>query len=480
MVERTARGFGDPRAPVSTGLAVSLAARRQECPTAASPLGAGLSSLHHWEMARRIFMNLDPLRQSRDFRILFSGQLVAEFGSQFTIVAIAYQVFELTRSSFQVGAVSLTQLIPLVGGALLGGSLGDSMDRRRLLVVTTALLALTSSVLAINAALSHPLLAVIYLVSAANAACGGVISTATNSAVPNLVAPRHLVAAYASMQVVDQVGTVVAPAISGILIGSLHLEWLFVLVAAISLLAAFTMLFISPIKRASGSRRPGFGSVLEGIRYLRGRQELQGAYFIDLNAMVFGMPRALFPALALTSFHGGATVLGWLYAAPGAGALAGALTTGWLERLRCQGYAVIVAVAVWGAGVVAFGLVHVLWAALLLLAVAGWADVISAVLRSTILQSSVPDSYRARISSVQIAVVAGGPRVGDLEAGLVASLSSVELSVVSGGLACIAGAGVLAALLPGFRRYVRPQHHEESRAEEPLALEGARRDRREP
>ncbi len=412
-------------------------------------------------MARRIFINLDPLRQSRDFRILFGGQLVAEFGSQFTIVAIAYQVFELTRSSFQVGAVSLTQLVPLVLGALIGGSLGDSMDRRRLLVLATALLALTSAVLAFNAALGHPLLAVIYLVSAANAGCGGVISTATNSVVPSLVGPRHLVPAYASMQVVDQVGTVLAPAISGLLIATLHLEWLFVLVALVNMAAALTMAQMSPIGGRAASGRPGFGSVVEGLRYLRGRQQLQGAYVIDLNAMVFGMPRALFPALALTTFHGGATVLGWLYAAVGLGALLGALTTGWLEHVRRQGAAVILAVVVWGAGVVAFGLVHVLWAALALLAVAGWADVISAVLRSTILQSSVPDSYRARISSVQIAVVAGGPRVGDLEAGLVASLSSVELSIVSGGLACIAGAGLLAGLLPGFRRYVRPTHHEE-------------------
>lgn len=408
-------------------------------------------------MSRRIFVNLDPLRGSRDFRILFLGQLVAEFGSQFTLVAVAYQVFELTRSSFQVGAVSLTQLVPLILGALLGGSLGDSMDRRRILVVTTGLLALTSGVLALNAVVSHPVLAVIYLVSALNAACGGVISTACNAAVPNLVESHLLVPAYASMQVVDQVGTVIAPAISGLLIGALHLGWLFVLVAGLNLVAALTMLGMSKIARTAPSGGRGVGSILEGLRYLRGRQALQGAYLIDINAMVFGMPRALFPALALTTFHGGATVLGWLYAAPGLGALIGALTTGWLEQVRRQGYAVVVAVSVWGAGVAAFGLVRVLWICLVLLAVAGWADVISAVLRSTILQSSVPDSYRARISSVQIAVVTGGPRIGDLEAGVVASLSSVELSVVSGGLACILGAGALAALLPGFRRYVRPE-----------------------
>jgi predicted MFS family arabinose efflux permease len=170
---------------------------------------------------------------------------------------------------------------------------------------------------------------------------------------------------------------------------------------------------------------------------------------------VFGMPRALFPALATTVFRGGASTLGYLYAAPAAGALVGALTTGWLERIRRQGWAVIAAVCVWGAAIVAFGLVHVLWAALILLAVAGWADVISAVLRSTILQSSVPEEFRSRISSVQIAVVEGGPRLGDLESGAVASLVSTEFSIITGGLACIAGAALLTGLLPGFRRYDR-------------------------
>jgi MFS family permease len=423
-------------------------------------------------MARRILVNLDPLRQSRDFRILFAGQLVAEFGTQFTLVAVAFQVFEITHSSFQVGAVSLTQLVPLIFGALLGGSLGDTFDRRRILVAATAALGVTAGVLGLNSVSGHPLLVVIYLVSAANAAFGGVISTLGNAAVANLVPTRQLVSAYASMQVVDQVGLVVAPAISGLLIGALHLKWLYVLVAGINLLAALTLLAMSAIPPDKGAKRPSFGAIAEGVRYLRGRQWIQGAYLLDLNAMVFGMPRALFPALALTSFHGGATVLGWLYAAPGVGAFLGALTTGWLEQVRRQGLAVIVAVSLWGAGVVAFGLVHVLWACLVLLAVAGWADVISAVLRSTIQQSSVPDSYRARISSLHIAVVTGGPRLGDLEAGAVASLSSVEISIVSGGLACIIGTAVLSLLLPGFRRYRRPEAREHGRAGEAGPLGG--------
>jgi MFS family permease len=199
-------------------------------------------------------------------------------------------------------------------------------------------------------------------------------------------------------------------------------------------------------------------SIIEGFRFLRGRQAIQGAYVIDINAMVFGMPRALFPALAASVFGGGATTVGFLYAAPGAGALIGAVTTGWVGRVRRQGLAVIIAVIVWGLAITGFGLVSWLPAALVLLAVAGWADVISAVFRSTIIQLAVPDALRGRLQGVQMAVVTGGPRIGDLEAGAVATAFGDTASVVSGGLACVAGALVLAQLLPGFRRQRASQH----------------------
>ena len=207
----------------------------------------------------------------------------------------------------------------------------------------------------------------------------------------------------------------------------------------------------SSIAPAESARHPGLAAVVEGARFIRRRPALQGAYLIDVNATVFGLPRALFPALARSAFTGGASTLGFLYAAPAAGALIGALGTGWLDRVRRRGRAVVAAVCVWGAAIAAFGLVHVLWLALGLLAVAGWADVTSAVLRNTILQTSVPEGFRSRIASVQMAVVEGGPRLGDLEAGGVAAAVSPQFSIVSGGLACIAGALVVAALLPGFR-----------------------------
>ena len=235
----------------------------------------------------------------------------------------------------------------------------------------------------------------------------------------------------------------------------------------VALLAVF---LISPQPPGEGARRPGLHSIVEGLRFVRGRQAIQGAYLIDINAMVFGMPRALFPALALTRFGGGASTLGFLYAAPGAGALVGALTTGWVSRIQRQGLAVIVAVIGWGVAITCFGLVSwlplaLVLLALVLLALAGCADVISAVFRSTIIQLAVPDSLRGRLAGLQIAVVTGGPRVGDLEAGAVAAGFGNTVSVVSGGLACIAGALLLARALPGFRRQRMDQGQHEAAAE---------------
>ncbi|HVT66662.1 MAG TPA: MFS transporter, partial [Trebonia sp.] len=230
--------------------------------------------------------------------------------------------------------------------------------------------------------------------------------------------------------------------------------WLDAASFVVALTAVFTM---SPQPVAAGVPgaapvRPGWRSTLEGLRFVRRSQPALGAYLIDVNAMVFGMPRALFPALAATMFGGGATTVGLLYAAPGAGALIGALTSGWVGHVRRQGLAVVVMVLIWGASIASFGLARWLPLALLLLAVAGWADVLSAVFRNTIIQFAGPDGIRGRLMGVQMAVVAGGPRLGDLEAGAVASAFGDTVSVVSGGLACVAGALVLAWALPGFTR----------------------------
>lgn len=407
-------------------------------------------------MPNRVLMDFDPLRQSRDFRLLFVGQMVNMLGNQLAVVAIPFQVYELTRSSLQVGAVSLAQVVPLVVGAFAGGSAGNAMGRRTVMITTSLVFASTSGALAVNACLGHPSLPLIYVASALGAGAGGAYSAACSSVIPSLVGPGRLLAAFAIMQVVDQVGMVGGPALSGLLLQVVHLPWVFAFDAISSLVVAVTvvcMAALPPARRGTLERHP---SLREGLSAIRRDHVLLAAYLIDLNAMVFGAPSALFPALNHSVFGGRPSTLGFLYAAPGAGALLGALTTGWLDRIRRQGVAISMAVCLWGAAIVAFGFVRTPWAALVLLALAGWADVISAVLRTTVLQTHAGEALQNRIASVQMATVEGGPRLGGFESGALAAATSPEISVVAGGVVAMAGALVIGAALPGFRRYRRP------------------------
>jgi predicted MFS family arabinose efflux permease len=407
------------------------------------------------------------VRRSRDYRALIAGLGVSVLGNQLTTVALPFQVYAITRSSLVVGLVSLTQLFPLIFGSLLGGSLVDAMDRRKILIVVETIGALCSAALALNADLG-PQLWPLFLFPAITAALGGIDSSARNAMLPGLVGMELLPASNAIFQSLFQTGAIVGPAVAGLLLAGAGVHLIYWIDAVSFLIAMSAVLTMSPQplpgagepgpgeaaagESAPGPARPGWRSTLEGLRFVRRSKPVQGAYLIDVNAMVFGMPRALFPALAATVFGGGATTVGLLYAAPGAGALLGALTSGWVGRVRRQGLAVVVAVLIWGASIAGFGVARWLPLALLLLAVAGWADVLSAVFRNTIIQFAGPDGMRGRLMGVQMAVVAGGPRLGDLEAGAVATAFGDTVSVVSGGLACIAGALLIAWRLPGFTR----------------------------
>jgi MFS family permease len=401
----------------------------------------------------RLLADLTPLRASRDFRVLFAGAGVSYLGRQLTVVAIPFQVYLITRSSLAVGMVGLAAVVPLVTLSLAGGAIADAMDRRKLLLVTQVLSASTSAGLALNAGSSSPRLWPIYVLAALSAGLAGVDLPARNAVIPRLVGRDLFQAAAALSQIQFQVGQVLGPALAGLIIARVSLAAAYWIDVASFGAAVVGLLLISPQPPEGGGTRASLSSIGEGLRYLKGRRLLVSTFLIDIDAMVFGMPRALFPALATGFFGGGAATVGLLYAAPGAGALLGALTTGWVGRVRRQGRAVIVSVAVWGGAIAAFGLVPWLPVGLALLAVAGAADVVSAVFRNTILQLSVPDALRGRLSSVHIAVVTGGPQLGDAEAGAVAALTSARTSVVSGGLACVVGVLVLLRLVPELARY---------------------------
>jgi len=406
-------------------------------------------------LARRIAVDVAPLQVSRDFRLLWTGLLISEAGYQFTLVATFVQVTQLTGSPAAVGAVGLVGLAGLVLGTLAGGTFIDRYDRRTILVWSqVAFMAATAALLA-GALMERAPLALIYGAVALIATVAAVDGPTRSAMTPRLVGRELLPAALVLNQVIWNGTGLVGPALAGIVIDRLGLAWAYGidLVTYVAMLAAAAR--IRPLPPEPGTEaRSGWAAVREGFRYLRGRRVLQATFLADLVAMVFGMPRALFPILADVQFHRGPAVVGLLFSAPAVGALAGALTAGWVGKVRHQGRAVVWAVAVWGLGITAFGLVgENLWLGLAFLALAGAADVISAVFRGTILQLTVPDALRGRLSAIHILVVTGGPRLGDLEAGLVAAATSPQLSVVSGGILCVVGAFALARLVPGFWRY---------------------------
>ena len=321
-------------------------------------------------VGRRILLDLTPLRRSRDYRALLSGLGVSVLGNQLTTVAVPFQVYAITRSSLVVGLVSLTQLFPLIIGSLLGGSLVDAVDRRKLLIVVEAIGAASSAGLALNADFG-PALWPLFAFPALTAALSGIDSSARNAMLPGLVGLELLPASNAIFQSLFQTGAIVGPAVAGLLLAGAGVHLIYWIDAFSYVVALSAVFLIAPQPPSAGAAaaRPGLRSTLDGLRFVRRSQPVQGAYLIDVNAMVFGMPRALFPALAATAFGGGASTVGFLYAAPGAGALLGALTSGWVGHVRRQGLAVVVAVLVWGVSIALFGVAHWLPLALVLLAI---------------------------------------------------------------------------------------------------------------
>ena len=404
----------------------------------------------------RIAIDVTPLRASRDFRWLWTGLLLSGTGYHFTVVATFIQVYDITGSTAAVGVTGLAGLGGILLGILAGGTFIDATDRRITLLGAQVVSAVGSACLVAGALVGHPPLVLLYGAVALISGASAIDSSVRQATVPRLVGRQLLPSALALNQVVFNTTALVGPALAGIGIARFGLTAAYGFDLITYLVMFLVVLTISPVPPERGQQlETGWSAVVKGFTYLKGRRVLQAAFWADLVAMIFGMPRALFPLLAVSQFHRGAEVVGLLFAAPAVGALAAVLTGGWVRRVKHQGRAVLWAVVAWGVSIAAFGIVgDRLWLGLILLAVAGAADVVSAIFRGTIIQLSTPDQLRGRLSSINYLVVAGGPRLGDLEAGLVAAATTPTFSVVSGGLLCIAGAGLISWLAPSFRRYV--------------------------
>src|SRR6266542_3856184 len=404
---------------------------------------------------RAVVVDARPLRH-RDFRLLYLGQTVTFAGSMITYVAIPYQVFRLTRSAPAVGLLSLAELVPLLLTALAGGALADAVDRRRMVQATEAGLTLASAGLAANALLAHPRLWVLYLGAALIAGLDGLQRPSLEALVPRLVPREELPGAAALDSVRGTAGMLAGPALGGLLIAGAGLPVAYTVDMATFAVSLAALGLLRAVPPPPGAERPSLRGVADGLRYARSRAELLGSYVVDIVAMVFGMPIALFPAIAARS--GGAGTLGLLYAAPAAGALLVSTASGWMGRVHRHGAAILLAAAAWGAAVVGFGLAGPLWLALPLLAAAGGADMVSGMFRTTLWNQTIPDALRGRLASIEMLSYSIGPLLGNVEAGLVAGAFGVPASVVSGGLLCVAGVAVVGLALPAFRAYDARRH----------------------
>jgi MFS family permease len=401
--------------------------------------------------ARHLRIDTSPLREHRDLRLLFFSGGISFAGSMLTFVALPYQAYRLTHSSLVVGLLSLAELGPLLVSAFVGGALADAVDRRKMLLVTEVLLAGASVVLVVNAVLSHPQLWVLFAVSVVVAGVDGLQRPSLDALVPQLVPPGQLAATSAIMSLRSQFGMIAAPALTGVIIAAGGLATTYGLDVA-SFVVSFALLLRlgatpPPPEEAELSLR----AIGEGLRYAWLRKDLLGTYLVDMNAMFFGMPNALFPQLA--THLGGPSALGVLYASPAVGSFLVTATSGWSARVRRHGRMIAVAAIIWGVGIVALGFSGALWEAALALVVAGAGDMVSGLGRMTMWNQSIPDALRGRLAGIEMLSYSSGPTLGNVESGLLEALAGLRTSIVAGGALSILGTVALTALLPAFRRY---------------------------
>ncbi len=404
----------------------------------------------------RLMVDTTPLRVSRDFRRLWCGQAVSFLGTTMTTAALPLQVFRLTGSSVMVGLLGAAQLVPMLVCSIGGGALADSIDKRRLLLGVTVASLTCSTALAANAALGHPQVWLLFVLGAINSGLLATTFPVLRSLLPLLIEPELRPAAYALQTTYGTFGMMIGPAAGGVLIAAIGFSQMYAVDVTTYVLAFVIFFGLAASPPIGAARRASFSTVIEGVRFLHGHSVIKSVFAIDLLAMVFGMPRALFPALT-ARLGGGPTLYGFMLSSVAAGAFLAAITSGWTGHVRRQGRAVIMCVALWGLAITVAGFAHDAILVLALFAVAGGADMISGVYRSAIAADVTPDELRGRISGVEIAVYGGGPVLGDVEAGLVGGLVSVPFAIVSGGIACIAGAAVFAAKVPSFAHY-RPHY----------------------
>jgi len=396
-------------------------------------------------------MDLSPLRESRDLRLLFAGGGVSFAGSMLTFVALPYQTYELSHSSLVVGLLSLAELVPLLATAFIGGALADAVDRRRMVRLTEVGLCVGSAVLVVNCLLGHPQLWVLFAVSVVLAAFDGLQRPSLDAMVPMLVRPDQLAATSSIMSLRSQLGMIAAPALTGVIIAAGGLTLIYELDVVSYLVSLGFLLRLGATPPPPGESELSLRAIRAGLSYAWRRKDLLGTYLVDMSAMFFGIPNALFPQIA--THLGGASALGVLYASPAMGSFLVTVTSGWVRRVRRHGRMIAIAAVIWGAGIVLLGFAASLSVAALALVIAGAGDMVSGLGRSTVWNQSIPDSLRGRLAGIEMLSYSSGPTLGNVEAGILERLVGLRTSIVAGGALCVLGTALLSLVLPAFWRY---------------------------
>ncbi|GLX99337.1 MFS transporter [Herbidospora sp. NBRC 101105] len=416
-------------------------------------------------LLRRLKMDVSPLRASRDFRLLLGSAAITMVGSFITLVAVPYQMKELTDSYVAVGLVSVAEFVPMVVCGLWGGAIADSMDRRKIIITTEVGLCLTALMLMVNALLPNPQVWVLYVVGALTAGLYSVRGPSEQAVINQVLRLDQMGAAFALQGLVRSVGGVAGPALGGLIVVSFGVAPSYGINVLTFLISLVLLFRVAPMARRAAVTQPAsLASLVEGVRYAVRRPDLMGTYVVDIAAMFFAMSNALYPFMA-EQFGGEheQIALGLLYASAGIGSVLASVTSGWTAHVHRHGLAVIVAALLWGAAVAVASVMPNIWLMIVFLTLAGGADMISGIFRGTIWNQTIPDEYRGRLAGIELLSYSTGPMLGNARASAMAELGGTRFSLGAGGLLCMGGVLAMAAILPKFRRYdARTDEHAEA------------------
>jgi MFS family permease len=401
-----------------------------------------------------MLIDISPLKKYRDYRLLFIGQLISIFGTMVSYMAVPYQVYQLTQSNALVGALGIVQLGPVVIFGLLGGTVADRMNRRRLLLASEAIMSLVVLLLIGNSLLPEPSITAIFILTALLQSVSGFHRPALEALTQKMVQPGDYAAVGALNSFRRSAGAIGGPLLGGVLIAAFGLTGAYLFDFFSFLGALVCIALITRVPDPEPSQRSPLADAIAGIRFAISKPELMGTYIIDIVAMLFAFPVALFPAMAAA--WGGANAAGLLFSAMAIGSLLATLFSGWSAQVQHHGRVVVIAAVCWGIFIIAVGFTSSLWLAVLFLVLAGAADMFSALFRGVIWSHSVPNAMRGRLSGIEMISYMTGPLLGNARSGWVAAQSSVAISLWSGGIACVLAVIATSFLLPKFWRYRAP------------------------